>query len=162
MGWQITFNGKKRDITHEERKAELVKAAEAKEVPPSIWQPDIGTCVSVDDLSIEEVKDLANRHDVKWMEVYDSALYEDMDAFLDVVTVCAKHAGIEPPSLTDMGAFMDLYRDGWEYTPNIKDKPMENGFPPEPGKTGTSSRSGSPGTSDGRSTSPAASQSTTS
>lgn len=155
MGWQIRFDGTLRDISDEDLAEELKKDPFA-----SRWEG--GIVVDVDDLSPDQLDAIAAAEDTSWYQIYASPATSSA-RLQRLIEACANHAGIELPGPPKtVGEFKDRYENWLEATRPIEEKPFENGFPPMPGDQETGSPSGSPGISDGRSTSPDDNPSTTS
>lgn len=123
--------------------------------------PD-GPTVDIDDLTVDEFQTIAKDDPDGWFSVYNfpAKTMERLDA---VIEACALHAGLPSPGPSTTVREFKARFDSWlEATPDIEDEPMNDGFPPTPDAPEIGSSSGTPGASDGLSTSPEDSPSTTS
>lgn len=137
MGWQITFNGTKKDLAVEDFADPFT----------SRWED--GTVVDLDDLSPDVFDAIAQKEtDASWWGIYrfpgasGSRLYA-------VMCAAAKHAGIDPPAkpsdMRESRALLEMI----EQTKDIEDLPVQDGFPQKPSETETASLSGLSDDSDG-------------
>lgn len=149
MGWKVTFNATKRVVTREERAEEL-----ASDPYLSIWEPDTGTVVDLDDLTPETIEQIAKAEDgPTWFQVYTWP-GQSPTRLQRVLVACAAHAGIDAPSeAATMRDFYDRYNNWLEVTQPIDEKPFRGGFPQTPGGPENGSSSTSPCSTDGPQTS---------
>lgn len=92
MGWQITFDGTKRNLPPEDRAAELAENPYA-----SIWEG--GKVVDFDDLSPDLFDRIAreeNSGDVNWWTIYRSPAGQSA-RFYKVLSAAADFAGVPVP-----------------------------------------------------------------
>lgn len=139
MGWQVTFNGTKRDLT--------VRVKELEKDPyASIWEG--GKVVDFDDLSPDLFDVIAKAEPLSgnWWNVYryPGATASRLHA---VLTATAQHAGVEVPSkplnMREANALVEMLEATEE------PGPREGGFPTTPSETETTSSTGPSNDSDG-------------
>lgn len=114
------------------------------------WKISIdGQGLLVDDLPVEAVAKIADRHGVSWYELSTSSPARSPAAFFDLVRLVAERIGVPPPehdgSVRSMRA---LVRDLIENVPDDLPAEWVDGNPPV-GDPTTRSSSGSPDVTDG-------------
>lgn len=140
MGWQFTFGGARRDLSDEERAAELKQNEYA-----SVWEG--GKVVDLDDLSPDVFDQIAREEFDSWWNIYrypggsGSRLYA-------IAKAAAEHAGVEVPSkpanMRESVALLELLERTEE------PHPIKGGFPTTPSEeTETASSDGSSDDSSG-------------
>jgi len=77
-----------------------------------MWTVNIGDKkVCLDDLSPAEFQEVADRHSLSWLSLYYNPA-ANIDAYHDLLVVCADHAGVEAPekpdTMGDAKALLDL------------------------------------------------------
>lgn len=145
--WKITINGTRRAVTPEER------LAETKTDPyKSIWEG--GTVVEVAMLPLADLDAIAATVPGQtWWTVMNHPLVP-ASLMYAVAKSAAKLVGVDPPAEPVTGEDGEAFTDLFERIQPIDEKPFEDGFPPTPDEQEIGSQSGSPGISDGPSTSP--------
>jgi hypothetical protein len=148
MGWKVTFDGTKRDVSPEDRAAEL-----EKDRYTSIWEG--GTVVEVDVLSVETLDEIASQETPRstWWTVSNFPLLVGLRMWR-VACALAAHAGVNAPNKPANGPEAEQLLEQFEETVAIEERPMVDGNPPTPDIPETGSGSGVLGDSNGPQTSP--------
>jgi len=138
MGWQITFDGTRREVTAEEREHDEYVSS---------WEG--GKVVDLDDLSPDVYDKIAeNDPNDTWWSIYKFPGATSARLYA-VVCAAAEFAGVEPPSKPANMRESKLLLQLLELTQEIEDRPTMNGFPQTPSETATGSSSGPSDASDG-------------
>lgn len=111
------------------------------------------TEVDLDDLSPDVFEEIAAAEPfANFWSVYNFPA-QSPERMYRVICAAAAHAGIDVPDRATTMRAANAQNEMFERVEDIKDQPMEGGFPPSPDATEASSSSGAPDDTDGPPTS---------
>ena len=131
MGWRITFDGTKRELSDDDM------------LDPFVTRWDGGKVVDLDDLSPDLYDRIAadeNGND-SWWGVYRFPC-SSAGRMFTIAVAAAEHAGVPAPTKPANMREAEQLMTCFERTPAIEDKPVVDGFPQTPPELETGSSSG--------------------